>query len=230
MFWNRIKSVRPSAQPARSIAAIEVLEERRLFTTVNFVLVPNLSTATLSGSGAIALTAQSTGSLKANYSGTIAADVKPHSIKFLPATSLVASSKGKALPGGTAANFAAVAAGLVNAALRGLVFSASSGVSTIAANGAFSVSGATIKATAGKIDFAGTGVAASIHGSKSLVGVSGSDKATTSAKYVVSGGVATITIPIKVTVTFAVIPSLQSQFTFTGQLVAKATLPKGGVK
>src|SRR4051812_23619132 len=165
-------------------AVVEALEGRRLLSTVTFTLVPSQSTATLSAAGALTVTPQSKGSLTDCYKGSIVADVRPGSIQLLPKTSIVAmANKPKAKPGNSPADFAAVAAGLVNVALRNLVFGLTSTKQSVTTGGKFSVAGETFRVNAGKVDYAGMpGVP--ISGSKSLVGLTAANKSTQSARYV----------------------------------------------
>ncbi len=208
-------------------ACIEGLEDRRLFAAVTFTLKPNPSVATLSSAGSIGLTPQAKESLSACYTGSIKAHVGAHTLQFATNDKIVGMGEytGNVQPNNTTADFSAVAGGLLDVALRNLVFGIKSPAITLNSDGTFSNTGETIYVEAGKIDYAGVN-GLSLTGTKTLVGLSAKNNTAKPGHYTVSNGVATLTIPFKATVTFAFSSSLQGRFTFNGKLVASATVAK----
>ncbi len=187
---------------------------------------------------------QGLNSLIAAYLGTITVDVNnslaPTSIVFQSAV-LDASVNGQWLPGnvstgsggGTASDAdygMAVAALGANARLRDIVFNLSAPSISIS-GGSFSVATQTLAYTSGQFDVysAGLGDGANISLSNPLTSViSGLNSSASQGTYSVVGNIATITIPVTVSINYNIpgTPTVDGTNTYTGQFIGVASVPE----
>lgn len=223
----RALRARGRVQRHARVSVVEALEQRQLLSTVVFTVNSGLSTATASGTSlGFALVAQAAGSLTTSYSGTVTVDVNPGSVRFISAV-LTAANNGTWQPGGTAGCYAGnvvTPLGTVQGAARALVGSVTSGTLAVGGGGTFSSTGLTFSATSGRIDYNAPIVGS---GTTSLTGNSVPNQAASSSTYVVSGGVATITIPVSISQDFALISAGDTHLVITGQVVATAPVSGG---
>ena len=211
------------------------------FLTFNLV-IPSSSlslsgSSDVTGAGTFSYQAQAAGSLATTYAGTFGVNVdnilNPTSIAFVSG-SLTANNNGSWLPnnGGTSGTTAAignygiaVTAIQANAKLREVVFNLSAASTSVASGtGAFSVTGQTFQHTAGAIDvfsalLGGGGTSALVNSGLNVNAANGT--------YTVSGGIATLTIPVTFSVGYAIpAAGVTGTNTFTGTLVGITAVPE----
>ncbi len=216
------------------------------FLTFNLV-IPS-SNLTLSGisnvpaaGGSFNYSAQGAGSLVTSYAGTFGVNVdnvlNPTTISFASAV-LDANSNGSWRPnnGGTLDTLSVgdygisvptIPGGGATAKLRDLIFNLSAAnASVTAGTGAFSVAGQTFQHTAGSIDVFAGGLGG---GDTALLTTSGLNVNAASATYIVSGGIATVTIPVTFTAAYSIPGAgVTGTNTFTGTLVGVTAVPEPG--
>jgi SdrD B-like domain len=205
-------------------APLEQLESRTLLTATTFTLNPTLSTLTNSGSAlGYSLTAQAAGSLTTSFSGTIGANVSTGSIQFTGNSTITAALNADKtlLPGSSPADFGGAAStpfGTADVAIRNAVANLTSAAITVAANGSFPSTGETIAMSKGEVDYLAPFVGT---GSKTLVGLSSKNTGAAST-LITSAGVETLTIPVKIVLTYTLLSTNDSTLTLSGKLVATA--------
>jgi hypothetical protein len=205
---------------------IEPLERRTLLTVVPFTIDPTKSSLAASGSAAgFALSQQVSGSLNDAYSGTISANVTATTIQFTtPSAAAAKLNPNQHLnPGNTTANYGGQASTILGPALvavRNLIGSITSAALILGSGGTFTSSGEHFAITSGKADY----TSPLGNGSQTLVGLNSANQAAAKSSLVVSGGVATLTIPVNITLNYTLLSANDSHFTLTGKLVATAKL------
>jgi hypothetical protein len=198
-----------------------------------FTLDPAQSTITVTASlgSSLVLTEQAPGSLTTRFAGTIKADTTGSSIQFTGGSVIDAQTNGTWQPmangvaGSAPADFGgrgSTILGSGNAALRNVVFDATSAVLSIT-NGAFSSAGVVFgfltNGTA-SLDYLITGLA-SAQGGKALQGLS-TNKVSTTATLTNSGSNLILTIPVNADFFFTLLSANDTKVTVTGKLVAIA--------
>ena len=213
---------------------------------LTFNLVIPSSSLTLSGSADVSAaggpplvtySAQAAFSLATTYAGSFVVNVdnilNPTSISFVSG-SLDANSNGSWLPnnGGTVGTTPdvgdygfSVPSIAANGKLRDVVFSVSAASTNVTAGtGAFSVTGQTFQHTAGAIDVFSSALGG---GDSAALVNSGVNVNATSGTYTVSGGVATLTIPVTVSIGYLTPGAgILGTNTFTGTLVGITAVPE----
>ncbi len=197
-----------------------------------FTINPALSSLTLSGStNGSPFLQQGPGSLVTSYFGTIDASFNASSITFNSATA-TANNSGNwqpgpgGVPGSAPANYGVMATVFPFTALgagRNLQFSLTSPNPITLTGTAFDASQINLTVLSGLFDYLVAGVT---NGTLNEAGLTGPNAAT-GGMFTITGGIATLTIPILFTQTVTVINPNDTTFTFAGTLVATAAVPEG---
>jgi hypothetical protein len=216
------------ARRARAAVLIEAMEQRMLMSAVAFQVDPMRSSITLSGNAAgFNLKQQGVGSLTTSYSGTINADASGGAITLTGGSNVVAADSGAWQPGNAPANYgASFDAGLLGhgvAAARDLAFDATSPAEPVGTDGSFDAANAIVTAISGSVDYDATLLGKPYTGSSPATGQSAQNQAP-SGTYTVANGVATMIIPVQITLNFSLVTPDDTHAIFTGDLVATANV------
>ena len=194
-----------------------------------FTLVPASSSLKITGTIAslATLSAQTSGSDTATFSGTISSSIDSTGIQFPGGSSIAANTFSGAtlIPDAIAdygLNAKFLGSTVAQATVVNLKFDATSGDLAVASNGTFPVNSVlTATALAGAFDYNST---LDGNGTDVVAGDSATNQSTATASLVLVGQTQTLTVPVKATITFTVSNPNDSSATFTGQFVATTTL------